>query len=431
VTSVTKKISGSVAGMSKSMASVGRAASRMGGLLRVAAVGLVAGAAGKALSSFGDRADDISDVAKRVGMSAVALQEFQYAAKMADLSAEDLTSVLQKMNNNLGSGALYGTLVKVNPQLARQLKHTKDSEQAFTTLMDAISKETNVQKRAAIAQAAFGKSGQAVIDMAADLNEKRKEAQASGAIISDDDVAAGAALHNSILRIKAAGMGILNTVLGRLAQSIGPVLEGFNKWILANKEFIGQKIDMVFKVIGDIFRQVGPSILKIIEKLLPAIQMLIDRALPVFVDLLEMVVEMLGPVLDLLGPVLDIFEALTPAIKAVAGLIKAVLVPVLMMLKPVLELIAIIIKPIVDAITFVSNKATGILGPLLSRWAGSMNGAAVSPNAGMAAGMGTIQHYQSSVAVNFGNAPRGTSIRSSGAHPGVTLNLGPAAGGAH
>ena len=39
------------------------------------------GAAGKAVAAFGDKADDIADVAKRIGLSAEALQELQYAAR--------------------------------------------------------------------------------------------------------------------------------------------------------------------------------------------------------------------------------------------------------------------------------------------------------------------------------------------------------------
>lgn len=441
VTSVVKKINGSVAGMSRGMDRVGRAASRVGGILRTAVVGLAVGAAGKAISSFGDRADDIADVSKRLGMSAEALQEFQFAAKMADLSAEDLTLVMQKMNNNLGQlqhgqGALLSTLKSVNPQLAVQLKHAKGSEDAFTILMDAISKETNIQKRATIAQAAFGKSGQAVIDMAADLNEKRKEARASGAIISAADVEAGAALHNSLLRIKASGMGILNSVLGKLAASVGPILEKFNQWVQTNREFIGQKIDTVFRVIGNVFTKLGPSVVRIIDMLLPAIEQIIDRALPVFVELLDSLLPILPPLLDLLAPILDIFVALAPALKAVAELIRAVLVPVLMILKPVLEMISILIRPIVELVTFLTKGLAGITSGPLKRLADYMNpgggggmnpgyafagGSPMSPFAGFAAGP---RAYNSSVDVNFRNVPRGTSLRQVNEVPGVTLNLG-------
>ena len=132
--------------------------------------------------------------------------------------------------------------------------------------MDSIAKETNVQKRAALAQAAFGSSGQALIDMAGDLAAKRKEAQAQGPSSRTRTWPPGAALHASLIKVKAAFTGITNTVFGKIAASIGPVVEKFNGWILANKDIIGQKIDTVFKAIGNVFAKLGPSILRIIER---------------------------------------------------------------------------------------------------------------------------------------------------------------------
>ena len=107
-----------------------------------------------------------------------------------------------------GTQALYTSLKATNPQLALQLKNTKDSDAAFTALMNAIAAETDVSKRAALAQAAFGRGGQEIIDMATDLNEKRKEARASGSLISEEDQRAGAALHATFIRLKASGTGL-------------------------------------------------------------------------------------------------------------------------------------------------------------------------------------------------------------------------------
>ena len=431
-TAVAKRIGSSVAGISKSVSAVGRAAGRMASAIRFAAVSLVMGAAGKAVAAFGDKADDIADVSKRIGLSAEALQELQYAAAAADLSAEDLTSVLQKMNNNLGqlragTGTLYSNLVKTNPALARQLRTVEDSDEAFTLLMDSIAKETNVQKRAALAQAAFGKSGQAVIDMASDLAAKRKEAQAQGAIISNEDVAAGAALHANLIKVKAAFTGITNTVFGRIAASIGPVIEKLNGWILANKEIIGQKIDTVFRVIGDIFAKLGPSIAGIIERLLPAIEKLVDRVLPILVEVLDILLPLLDPLLALLDPILDIFVALAPAIKAVAEMVKAILIPVLQILKPILDVIAVVIKPIVDAIAWIAKGIGGLLSKPLGRIAEALgagsSGTPVSPSAGSAAA--SAQSLSWAGTLDISGAPSGSRVTSAGSGaPAITLSRG-------
>jgi hypothetical protein len=257
-------------------ARIGATWNRLRGVFRGVMIAVTTGVAAKALGDFAARGDDIADVSKRIGMSAEALQEFRYAANMADLSADDLTSILQKMNNQMGqlgtgTGALYSFLKRSNPQLALQLKTTKSSEKAFTLLMDAIAAETDVAKRAALAQAAFGKSGQEVIDMAAGLEEKRKEAQASGTIISNEDVQRAAEMHTNLLRLQASGTGFINQVLGRAVAAIAPLLERLNAWISANREIIGQKIDAAINFIAtaaktayDIFTRWSPVILAVV-----------------------------------------------------------------------------------------------------------------------------------------------------------------------
>lgn len=445
-TAIAKRIGSSVSGISKSVSAVGRAAGRVTSALRFMAVGVVMGAAGKAVAAFGDKADDIADVSKRIGLSAEALQELQYAAQAADLSAEDLTAVFQKMNNNLGqlragTGTLHANLEKTNPALERQLRTVTDSDEAFTLLMDSIAKEANVQKRAALAQAAFGKSGQEVIDMAGDLAEKRKEARAQGTIISDADVAAGAAMHANLLKVKSAFTGITNTVFGRIAQSLGPVLEKLNGWILANKEIIGQKIDSVFRTIGNVLEKLGPSIGSLIEKLLPAAIKLVDRVLPVLVEVLDSLLPILDPLFDLLDPILDIFVALGPAFKAVAEMVKAILVPALQILKPILEVILAILKPIIDAIVWVTGKVGKLYGGALGGLAKVLgagpegSGTPVSPNAGSAAASAQALSWKGTL--DIAGAPAGSRFTSVGnGAPAITLSrglgiAGAFAGGSH
>ena len=83
-------------------AGIGASSERYRGIVTMAMAAITTGAAAKALSDFASRGDDIADVSKRIGLSAEALQELQYAAQAADMSADDLTGMLQKMNGSLG-----------------------------------------------------------------------------------------------------------------------------------------------------------------------------------------------------------------------------------------------------------------------------------------------------------------------------------------
>ena len=113
-----------------------------------------------------------------------------------------------------------------------------------------------------------------LIAMVGDLNAKRKEAQEIGAIISNADVEAAERMHEAIKRLKTSGMGLLNNVLGRIAQALAPILEKWAAWVSANREMIGQRIDRVIdKIVGavraflpflqaavDLFKWLGPAL---------------------------------------------------------------------------------------------------------------------------------------------------------------------------
>ena len=132
-----------------------------------AVAGFTVGAVIHGITEFAEKADEISKTSRALGMSATALQR-RYAAKMTDVPAENLTGALRKMNLNLGElrtrqGALYTHLSRTNPQLARQLYTTKDSNKAFMILVDAINHTSDAQERAALTVAAFGKCGQEML----------------------------------------------------------------------------------------------------------------------------------------------------------------------------------------------------------------------------------------------------------------------------
>lgn len=221
----------------------------------MAGVTVAAAATYKAVSDFAERGDDIARNASILGLTAEAYQELSYAAKMADVEQEAFASASKKLSNNLGqlkmkTGSLYSTLAKTNPKLAVQLKNTKSNDEAFTLLADSIAKETNVQKRAALAQAAFGKTGQELIPMMEGLAEMRKKARMAGAVMSDEEVSAASTMDESLKSIKTSLMGVANTLLAKVSERLAPIVDRMTAWIAANKDMINQKIDDLFTGIG-------------------------------------------------------------------------------------------------------------------------------------------------------------------------------------
>jgi hypothetical protein len=372
-----------------------------------AAAGVGALAVGKALYDYAQRGDEIGRNARILGLSAQSYQELGYAAKMADVDTGSFADATKKLNNNLGQlrmrqGSLYSMLSRTNPQLALQLKRAKSTDEAFNLVADAISKETNVQKRAMLAQAAFGKSGQELIPMMDDLAKRRAEARASGSIISDKDIAAASALDENLKRLKASGMAVANQVLGQLAEKLGPLLDRFRRWADVNKDLIAQKI-------GDIFTTVG-NVLDFITK----------------------------------PGVIKGLAAIALGIKAVgvASMILGAGNPLVAIIGGIVALITLIVANW-SKITGFFDRLTGGASKRANQLAGEYGDykdgrsprpdAAIAPVSPNTAGIESrsCSEYRSSVDLNFGNLPAGTTIRQTGAAPGVNLNLGPTSGGAH
>jgi molecular chaperone GrpE (heat shock protein) len=255
LTGPARTMTGSVekfgASAKRSISGISSGVSRMRGLLMSAAAILTTGVIAKSITDFAERSHDVGNMANVLGMSATALQELQYAAKMTDVDSEQLTNSFKKMNNSLGqlkagSGSLYTYLVKTNPHLARQLRTTTDSSDAFMLLMDAISKETDTAKRASLTQAAFGKSGQEIIKMALEgsdgIARLRKEAYEYGSMISEKGVKASEHFSESLKRMNGSLNYLKNTALGDLVAALTPVVDNILAWTKANREMIEQKI---------------------------------------------------------------------------------------------------------------------------------------------------------------------------------------------
>ncbi len=239
---------------------IGASFNRLKGLIAMALGGLSIGMAIKGITEFAEKGDEIERMAKVIGMSATSLQELRFAAKMADVSTGDFDTALKKMNMNLGQlrgkqGTLYTALAKTNPRLAIQLKTAKDSDSAFTLLADAIAKQPDPAKRAALAVAAFGRAGQNLIPMmlegSAGLEKFREEARKSGLVMGDDATKAASSLADSIKRLKMQGQSLLNTVLSRIIQKIAPLVDRLLAWAQANRELIGQRIGEIIDKIAD------------------------------------------------------------------------------------------------------------------------------------------------------------------------------------
>lgn len=217
-----------------------------------AAVTAVGVAALKSTTELGKMGDELAKTSAKVGVSTKSLQELAFAAERSGLPANNLSGIFQKLNRNIGdlqagTGTLATFLNKSNPALAEQLKNVEDSEEAFNILLDEIAKAPTAFDKAALSQAAFGRSGQDIINFAnqgsEEIQKLRAEAFSYG-IISEETAKKGEAFVDAQRNLRQATIGARS----ELADQLLPVFtEILNKVALFVAD--GETLEKTLKIL--------------------------------------------------------------------------------------------------------------------------------------------------------------------------------------
>lgn len=187
--------------------------------------------------------DKFAKTSRVVGLTAETFQELDYAAKSSGVN--NLSGHLEKLNKTLidtrnETGQLTKYLQENDKQLLSQVKNAKNNEEAFTLLVDAISKAPDELSKTELAMAAFGKSGQEIVLMAKDgaegLSVLREEARKYG-VISNEAAANSELYLDAQNRVKAALNGVSTELTSNLMpgmtqtlNKVADLIAGFDDW---------------------------------------------------------------------------------------------------------------------------------------------------------------------------------------------------------
>jgi hypothetical protein len=160
----------------QSMKQTGSSSSSMGGMLgklNPLMIGIGAAAAGAAVAmakvnAAMERMDKLAKSATSLGIAAQQLRAFQLAGELGGVSADKMTTALQKLQKGVGEAALgMGTaktaLETLNIDIDSFTALSPDEQ--FKRVADEISKIQDPAKRAAMATKLFGKAGAELIPM--------------------------------------------------------------------------------------------------------------------------------------------------------------------------------------------------------------------------------------------------------------------------
>lgn len=211
---------------------------------KVAMIGGVVGVATAGLLALVGQFDELGDKAEAVGLSVDALAQLRYAAQKSGASVEQLDGGMQAFSKSLGqaragTGRMAGFLEKVSPVLLKQLKATKNNEEAFSLLSDAMAKLEDPAKKAALAAATVGDPALAPLLArgAAGIQELRDKHLLLAGSQKDAADAAGQA-DDALVDLHAATDGAKAALVQGLAPALTVIVKKMSEWLAGHRDDI-------------------------------------------------------------------------------------------------------------------------------------------------------------------------------------------------
>lgn len=228
----------------------------------------VAGAVGFSLQSavtgFAQAGDGLDKMSARLGISAVKLQEWSFAATHAGAAPEDLEDALKDLSEKIAevAGGDTGDAAQLFSALGISVKDAsgkiRPASDIFEEVADAIQRNEDPALRTKIAMVLMGDSGRKLIPMlsggAQGLDDMAKQAHDLGLVMNEDAVAAAAKMTAHMDDMKASVMAVGHEIGYRLSPVVISMSDRFRDLAAANK---GALVEKVEKVAGSFADAIG------------------------------------------------------------------------------------------------------------------------------------------------------------------------------
>jgi hypothetical protein len=221
----------------------------------------------------------IDDLSKRTGITTDVLQAYSLAANQSGVGLETFGKAVQKLTINLGEaqtgnkaaiksfadlGLSVGDLSNLNP------------EQAFNSVVAAISKLPNPAQQAAAAVSLFGKSGVELVPIfqegATYLQQMTAEAKRLGIVLSPQQTAGVAALDDSLQKTQLTLQSFAARVVAELAPALTRAAEEASTFIASiDVKDIASALTTTVSNLAKVFQLLADSAAPLAGNILPLI----------------------------------------------------------------------------------------------------------------------------------------------------------------
>jgi hypothetical protein len=171
--------------------------------------------------------DDLAKAATKAGIGGKSMSELAYAAKLADVELDALSTGIKKMQVNLSEAASGAKLpVEALGALGLKIKDIKDlsADRQFETIADQISKLKDPADRARAATELFGKAGADLLPLfekgADGIRMAREEAEKLGLAFDDKQLAKLSQADDAIKRLSASWEGFAAVLVSKVAPNL-------------------------------------------------------------------------------------------------------------------------------------------------------------------------------------------------------------------
>jgi hypothetical protein len=240
------------------------------GKLQTSLAGIGAGLSVAGLAAFAksgiNAADELGKLSQKVGVSVESLSAFQYAAKLADVSSEELSTGLRQLAKNAAdaqanTGDAKDAFKALGIAVGNSSGQLKGTEQLLLEVSEKFAGIEDGAGKTALAMKIFGRAGADLIPLLnggrAGFEELRLEAERLGLIISGDTARAAEKFNDNLTRLASSA----DKVKFALADSILPSLNKLVEQLLAGQRAAGGFAEALrlFSTINP-FRDIGTNI---------------------------------------------------------------------------------------------------------------------------------------------------------------------------
>ena len=211
----------------------------------LAAGAVIAGAAlAAAVKNAVDRADELSKLSQKIGISTEALSGLSYAAELSDVSLQQLQGGITRLVRSQqdaasGMGDLGDTFKAIGVSVVDASGKLRDADAVLLDLADVFNKLPDGAEKTALAVDVFGRAGADLIPLlnsgSRGIRGMTDEAQELGLILDSETGKAAEAFNDNLTRLKSSAFGLTTELTSSLLPALVSITDTMVDLVKASK----------------------------------------------------------------------------------------------------------------------------------------------------------------------------------------------------